>query len=562
MDVPPPVVTQARAAAQSPGCDGSIVSRIEIRSYKPSEVTAAERAAAATTDAVGLEHRHTRAFVIRAYLRLREGEPCTEQRRAESARLLRAQRFVASASVTTVPDGEGRVRVRVSVVDELPLVASTRLRGFLPSAVSFGSQNWDGRGITGVIGAERERGYRPGFRALIGQSAALGRPALADVEWQRRTLGSLWRVSYSEPFLTDGQTAAFHLSALRETAFPALVREGQEDVVVRTQRAAYHAGWVRRVRGGTAGRLVGLGGVMVMGTEIRPDAELSIRSDSGLVPTNDSSLVGRYRPHANGRLGLLSGVRHLRFRTVQRFETLRAEQDIASGVELDALVGPSINQSAGARDLLIATDLYLGAAGATSFTTFKVRAEGRITGREDVWEGIVGSALFSWFKLTSPTRTRIVGLSGAVAQNLAFPAQLTFRDHEGGLLAYPGGSEGGAARAVLRVEERVLLPWLTRRAGLAAGWVLDAGRIWKGDAPFGATSPIRGSVGVSLLGSYPVTSKRLYRVDFAVPVNPGPGDARFVIRFLAGDRTGTFWAEPSDVTRARASVGPNSLIRW
>jgi hypothetical protein len=51
-------------------------------------------------------------------------------------------------------------------------------------------------------------------------------------------------------------------------------------------------------------------------------------------------------------------------------------------------------------------------------------------------------------------------------------------------------------------------------------------------------------------------------VDFAVPVNPGPGDAKFVIRFLSGDRTGTFWAEPHDVTRARASAGPNSLIRW
>jgi len=299
-----------------------------------------------------------------------------------------------------------------------------------------------------------------------------------------------------------------------------------------------------------------------MGTEIRPDAELFLRSDSGLVATSDSSLVGRYRPHANGRVALVSGVRYLTFRTVQRYETLRAEQDVASGIEVDALVGPSINQSAGSRDLLIATDLYLGFAGAESFTTFKVRGEGRITGRDDVWEGIVGSALFSWFKLTSPTRTRIVSVSGAAVQNLTFPAQLTFRDPEGGLLAFPGGGDGGAARAVIRIEERRLVPWLSRRAGLATAWVVDAGRIWKGDAPFGVTTPVRGSVGVSLLGSYPVASKRLYRVDLAVPINRGPGDAKFVIRFLSGDRTGTFWAEPADVTRARASVGPNSLIRW
>lgn len=561
-DVPPPVIAEALPARQASACDGSLVSRIEFRSYKPSEQTAAERAAAATTDAVGLEHMHTRSFVIRAYIRLQVGEPCTEQRRLESERLLRAQRFISSASVQTFREADGSVRVRVSVVDEIPFVASARLRGFTPSAATVGSQNWGGRGITGVVGAERAPGYRTGFRALVGQSGAFGRPALADAEFQRRTLGSLWRVGYSEPFLTDGQTAALHASVLRETAFPVLVRPGEPDVVVRTQRAAYNAGWVRRVRGGTAGRLVGLGGLMVMGTEIQSEPLLSIRSDSGLVATDDSTLFGRYRPHANGRVALISGVRYLRFKTVQRYETLRAEQDLASGVELDALVGPSINQSAGARDLLIATDLYLGAAGASSFTTLKVRAEGRITGRDDMWEGIVGSALFSWFKLTSPTRTRIVSLSGAVAQNLAFPAQLTFRDYEGGLLAFPEGGEGGAARSVLRVEERWLLPWLSRRAGLATGWVLDAGRIWKGDAPFGATSPMRGSVGISLLGSYPVTSKRLYRVDFAVPVNPGPGDGRFVIRFFSGDRTGTFWAEPADVTRARANSGPNSLIRW
>lgn len=561
-DSPPPVIAEKSDVVQAAGCDGSIVTRIEIRTYRPSEQTAADRAAAATTDAVGLEHRYTRAYVIRAYLRLKEGEPCTEQRRLESARLLRAQRFIASASVTTVPDGEGRVRVRVSVVDELPWVASATVRGFTPSSLRFGSQNLGGRGVTAVVGVERDPGYRPGFRALVGQWGALGRPSLADAEWQRRTLGSLWRLGYSEPFLTDGQTSALHVSALRETAYPTLVRPGDEDVVVQTQRAAYNAGWVRRVRGGETGRLVGLGGVMLMATDIRPGELLSLRTDSGLVSTNDSTLVGRYRPHANGRIGVVSGVRYLTFKTVQRYETLRAEQDIASGVELDALVGPSINQSRGARDLLIATDLYLGVAGASSFTTFKIRGEGRMTGREDKWEGIVGSALFSWFKLTSPTRTRIVSLSGAVAQNLAFPAQLTFRDHEGGLLAFPGGSEGGAARAVLRIEERRLLPWLSRRAGLATGWVVDAGQIWEGDAPFGVTTPLRGSVGLSLLGSYPVTSKRLYRVDFAVPINPGPRDAKFVIRFLSGDRTGTFWAEPHDVTRARANAGPNSLIRW
>jgi hypothetical protein len=204
----------------------------------------------------------------------------------------------------------------------------------------------------------------------------------------------------------------------------------------------------------------------------------------------------------------------------------------------------------------------LARGGARSFLAFKLRGEGRVTGRDETMEGVVGSARLSWLHLSSSTRTRIVTLSGAGIRNLSFPAQLTFRDHEGGLLAFPEGSDAGATRAVLRIEERRLLPWLRTSAGLATGWVADVGHIWAGDAPFGTTSAVRGSVGLSLLAAYPVTSKRTFRLDLAVPINPGPGDARFVVRMLSGDRTGVFWSEPHDVSRARAIAGPVSLTRW
>lgn len=560
--LPPYVAPPAEVRPALAGCEGLNVSRIDVRTYRPSARTAGDRAAAATTEAVGLEYRRTRAFVIRAYLRLREGDLCTEQHLRESAQLLRAQRFVASAAVTAAPDGAGGVRIFVDVVDEVPIVGSVQFRGLSPSAASIGTQNLGGRGVTAIVGANYEPGYRLGTRVVLGQSGALGRPALADVEWQRRPLGSLWRVQYAEPFLTDGQVGAVQLGASQEAGFPTLVRPGDEDVVVRTSRMSYHAGWVRRIEGGSVGRLVGLAGVMLMGTEILPGSLLSLRTDSGLVSTDDSSLVGRYRPHANGRVGLVSGLRFLTFKTVRRFETLRAEQDIASGFEVDGLLGPSMNRSAGARDMLVGGDLYLARGGASSFVAFKARAEGRVTGRDEQWEDVVGSARLSWLRLPSSTRTRIVTLSASTIQNLSFPAQLTFRDHEGGLLAYPEGGDAGATRAVLRVEERRLLPWLSRRAGLATAWVADVGHIWAGDAPFGATSPLRGSLGVSLLGAYPVTSKRTIRLDLAIPINPGPGDARFVVRMTSGDRTGVFWSEPHDVSRARAAAGPVSLTRW
>jgi hypothetical protein len=557
---PPPPPAEVRPALA--GCDGSLVSRITIRTYRPSERTAAERAAAATSDAIGLDHRATQPFVIRAYLLLHEGEPCTERLRLDSERQLRAQPFVASASVTAVPDGPNSVQIRVSVVDELPWTASARASTSGLDALRLGSQNVAGRGLTAAVGAERGRGYRSGYSLGLGQAGALGRPAYADAEWQRRPLGGAWRVTYAEPYFANDQRNAFHGGYAQETLFATLVRAGTQDAVVRTRRAAYHAGWIKRLGAVRSDGRVALGGLMLMGTTVTSSATLALRGDDGLIPTDDSSLVGRHRPHANGRVGVLGGLRKLRFQTFTRLETLRAEQDVASGFELDALVAPSVNRSALARDLLVASDVYLGRSGPTSFVALKMRTEGRRTGRDEAWEGIVGSARLSWHRLVSPTRTRVFTATVSALQNLAFPAQLTFRDPEGGLVAFPEGSDAGGARAVLRLEERRLLPWLSRRAGLATGWFVDAGQIWAGDVPYGANSVLRGSVGISLIGSYPATSKRMYRVDLAVPINPTARDARLVLRMTAGDRTGVFWAEPLDVARARASATPIALVRW
>jgi hypothetical protein len=100
------------------------------------------------------------------------------------------------------------------------------------------------------------------------------------------------------------------------------------------------------------------------------------------------------------------------------------------------------------------------------------------------------------------------------------------------------------------------------RAALAVGGFADMGRLWAGDAVYGRTTPVRGSLGLSLFAAYPSAGKRFYRIDFAVPVNPERRGQRFAIRVSSGDRTGTFWQEPADVERARAGTGPPALTRW
>jgi hypothetical protein len=557
------IVAYEMPALPPAGCDGLEISRVEIRSYPPSATTAAERAASTTAEAVGLEHRRTQPFVLRAYVLLKPGEQCSEQARAESERMLRAQPFVASAAVRTFPDGDGKVRVRVDVVDEAPLLAGARFANGGVRGVQVGTRNLRGRGLMLVAGGERAEAYRPGARLVVGQFGMFGRPAFADLELHRRRVGGLLRVAIAEPFLTNGQKRAFHADVAQESYYGDLVRPSSDDAASLTRRTAYSAGFLRRVGGRDApGGRVGLVGVMLIGTDVRASDAVVVLSDSGIVNDADSELLGRYPNHAAGRLAVTLGGRALRFKSVRRFEALRAVQDVGEGVEMSVILGPSIGLPGRSRDQLLATDIYLGTGGATSFASLRVRAEGRRIPGQNAWEGVVASGQLSWHRLSSDTRTRTLTVQGARVDGMSFPIQLTMRDPHGGLMGFPDSREAGGRRITARLEERALLPWRRDRAALAVGAFADAGRLWAGDVPYGRDSPVRASAGFSLFAAVPSEGKRLFRVDFAAPLNPEPGRARWAIRFSSADRTGSFWTEPHDVARARAGNGTATLVRW
>ncbi len=63
------------------------------------------------------------------------------------------------------------------------------------------------------------------------------------------------------------------------------------------------------------------------------------------------------------------------------------------------------------------------------------------------------------------------------------------------------------------------------------------------------------------LGAVPPRSRRLWRVDFAVPLGTDP-NKRFEVRITNEDRTRVFWREPRDVLSARERTVPSSLFTW
>jgi hypothetical protein len=112
---PPLLVVPLLVVAPSPvatQCDGKTVSAIAIAPHDPSFVRF-PRSLRTLARGVGLEHTTTKADVVRRYLLLDVGRPCSATQLAESQRILRLQPFLAEATVRAVPDSVGGVRIEV-----------------------------------------------------------------------------------------------------------------------------------------------------------------------------------------------------------------------------------------------------------------------------------------------------------------------------------------------------------------------------------------------------------------------------------------------------------------
>lgn len=66
---------------------------------------------------------------------------------------------------------------------------------------------------------------------------------------------------------------------------------------------------------------------------------------------------------------------------------------------------------------------------------------------------------------------------------------------------------------------------------------------------------------MSLLAAYPAGSKRLLRLDIAVPT-ARDGNQGWELRVSASNLAGRFWQEPKDVSRARTGPVPSTLFDW
>lgn len=556
-------VPPGSVAPRSRACDGDTVTSVRIRSFPPSSSGLAAETRQTASKVFGMPYVATRPEVIRAYLRVAVGRVCTEFDRRESERLLRAQPFISLAAVQAIPETPGHVRLLVDVVDELPLIAGGSVSRGTVSSLLLGTQNFSGRGITLVANAQRGFAYRDGFGLHLVKYGMFGRPDFLAIDAERyRVMGEKVSFELAEPFLTDLQRRAFHASASLRSGYYGVVRPVGEDVSLFVRRTAYDVGWVTRIGHASGRGAVGLVGAALLGEDVRTGQSPVIVSDTGLVAGPANPFGAEYPAFAITRVAAIGGLRSLRFATVHGFDALTAEQDMGIGLQLDLLVGPGVFASSRAGDVFVATDLYAGVGDARSFFVARALAEARGGGATHGWAGVVASGRLAWYGKPSGMRTQLASFEMSAVRQLVFPLQLTFRDADGGLPGFGDATYAGGQRVVARVEERRLFHTFGTRADVALGVFASAGKLWAGDVPYGQTTQIHASAGISLLGAYPSGGKRTYRVDLAVPFNPERGGMHLELRLSSADRTRLLWLEPNDVARARTGAVPVSLMKW
>jgi hypothetical protein len=510
----------------------------------------------------GAVHRTTNEQVIRRFMLLHEGDRCDELRRFESERILRNQPFIADAIVRVVADSSGEILLDVRTTDELALVVGMAGGKGHPLVrfVRLGDGNIGGEGIY-LAGDWRDGGaFRDGFGGRLIDNQLLGRPYTLVADAHQNPLGDDWQVDALHPFYTDIQRIAWRARSGGTDDYVQFINDINSSHALRVSRNYYDAGGIVRI--GPPGRL-SLFGASISGLDERPAREPVLITKYGFAPDTSSELRDRYVSHRIARLNGLWGVRDIGFVRVQGFDALTATQDLPIGFQLGTMFGRTLSVL-GSRDddIFMAGDVFIGAAGKTSALRFQLGGEGRRNNREGQWDGIIASArAIQYFKINNwNTTTASLEFGGGWRPRVPF--SLTLSDAEGGVRGYATSSTPGGQRLVGRLEHRVAIARPFDAGDVGLGVFADAGRLWAGDIPYGVNTPIRSSIGISLLANAPVASARMWRLDLAFAINPEPFGNHVEFRIGNTDKTTFFLGEPSDIQAARERTVPSSVFRW
>jgi len=558
------LAAQGREAPESPSgrrivpCVGQVIEQIVIYAEAPS--VASLRRVPIVAKVAQTIHVTTQPDVIDRFLLFRPGERCSELRRAESERILRAQPFISDADVFMVANENGTVDAEIRTSDEASVVLGGSVRARTPNVMSLlvGNANLGGQGVYASGGWRTGDGFRDSFSGRLIDNQFLGQPLVAGIEGERASVGGRWRMQAGRPFYTDLQRVAWRArigesSGLMQLRSP----DGMRPSVAISQRY-FDVGGIARV--GVPGRL-GLIGLSVTGDDEEPGNRL-VAADSGVV-RDIGPVPTPYTSHRIARLNMLLGVRDIRYERRTGLDALTATQDVPLGVQFGMQLGRSMAMlGAAEEDFFLAGDLYVGLSHSPHTTTrLQLQSEGRRVAGTSAWDGVLTTGRLTHQVMITPSQLDLFALDWAGGFEQRTPFQLLLGVPDGGVRGYENANLPGGQRLVARVEHRYTYGTIKRVADVGFAAFADAGRQWAGDVPFGITTPVKSSIGFSLLAAIPRRSARMWRADFAVPLNKGAG-AGFTLRFTNTDRTAFVFRDARDVAKGRELTMPSSIFAW
>jgi hypothetical protein len=543
-------------------CEGQPISNITVHTAAPT--AAVLRRVRLLGAIVAAVHQTTEPEVIRRFLLFSVGDRCNELRRAESERILRAQPFIAEASVLVYPDSSGAVELDVRTTDEVALVVGGAIGRGSPPIRFFrlGDANLGGQGVYAAADWRDGGQFRNGYGGRLIDNQLFGQPYTFTASGHQNPLGSDWEVDLSHAFYTDVQRIAWRAQSGAIDDYVQYRNDENSSHAIRVGRNYFDVGGIIRL--GPPGRL-SLFGASISGDDERPGAVPVLITKDGFAPDPGSQLANRFVDHRIARVNALWGVRDIGFARVTGFDALTATQDLPVGFQLGTLFGRSLSVL-GSRDddIFMAGDLYVGAVGRNNGLRLQLEGEGRRSNDDEGrWDGILANGraveYLQWIPIT--TTTISVEYSGGWRQRIPF--NLSLSDPDGGVRGYASSNTPGGQRAVARIENHVYGGWHPfEQTDFGFGVFADAGRLWAGDIPYGVSTPFRSSAGISLLGAAPRGSARIWRVDVVYAINPEAGGHRFELRFSNTNKTTFFLTEPSDIQATREHTVPSSVFRW
>jgi hypothetical protein len=505
-----------------------------------------------------LQHKTTRPSAILPFLLLQKGATCTEFKRAESERLLRAQPYIADAAVRPVPDTNGTVRIEVSTTDEIPLVASVQFGRGTVSAITYGNSNILGAGMFGALDWENGFAYRDGFGARYADYHAFGQRYVFSAVAERYPRGNTEVASLTKPFLTNAQRTAWYVGGIDMSSYVSFTRPREPSLSISVEHTRADVGGVFRIGGRSTGVFAG---PLLSYESVRPSTHPVVISRAGYLADTSTALVGRYPTQQTLWAGGVVGTRLLSFAEAHGFDALVGPQDIARGVQVSGLLARGIGT--GEHSTLAGLNLYGGVGTPRSFLAAEVLGEGRadVASVPGWWSDAVASGRLAWYHKPTSNGLYLASAEFSGTWRERIPYELALGAFPSGVRGYSGSYLGGAQRLVLRLERRWVLGHLTRFDRLGVAAFTDGGETWGGGIPFAQTSGYKQGFGVGILAAVPPESRQLIRLDAATPLIHAPG-ARYDIRLSVSVPARSFWRDPGDLSATRVASPTSSIFAW